>query len=115
MNDDPDLVMALNRQLLVAGCRPYYMLQCDMAEGITHFRTPLKTGLEIMDHLRGRIGGMGVPDFVVDLPGGGGKIELVPDYIENRFPHEHGETIVFRNFKGEAFEFVDVTDPRHSA
>lgn len=110
VNDDVEAIMKLNRRLLRHGCRPYYILQCDMARGITHFRTPLKTGLEIMDHLRGRIGGMGVPDFVVDLPGGGGKIELLPDYVVDRKPSEHGEVISFRNFQGKQYAFVDV-DP----
>ena len=108
INDDPETVMRLNRKLLRHGCRPYYILQCDMARGITHFRTPLTTGLEIMDYLRGRIGGVGVPDFVVDLPGGGGKVELLPEYIIDRRPCEDGEIIRFRNFEGREFEFVDV-------
>jgi lysine 2,3-aminomutase len=110
VNDDADTVLDLNRQLLASGCRPYYILQCDMAEGITHFRTPLSTGLQIMDHLRGRIGGMGVPDFVVDLPGGGGKVELVPDYIVSRESIEGGQRVRFRNWAGESFDFVDVAD-----
>lgn len=109
INDSPEIVMQLNRGLLAAGCRPYYILQCDMAQGITHFRTPLRVGLEIMDHLRGRIGGMGVPDFVVDLPGGGGKIELVPDYLVATEPHEYGVKYTFRNGHHDRFEFVDVT------
>ena len=112
VNDDPEVVMTLNRELLKVGCRPYYILQCDMAEGITHLRTPLSVGLQIMDHLRGRLGGMGVPHFVVDLPGGGGKVELVPDYIVDRHEGPHGPVIVFRNWRGERFEFVDVAAPR---
>ncbi len=108
VNDHADTVMTLNRMLLRHGCRPYYILQCDMARGITHFRTPLEKGLEIMDQLRGRIGGVGVPDFVVDLPGGGGKVELLPEYIVDRSPSEHGEIVTFRNFQDEEFEFVDV-------
>lgn len=104
VNDDPETVMELNRRLLAAGCRPYYILQCDMARGITHFRTALERGLEIMEHLRGRIAGMGVPDFVVDLPGGGGKVELVPEYIER----ENNKKVVFRNWEGEEFVFEDV-------
>ncbi len=108
INDDASTVMTLNRGLLRHGCRPYYILQCDMARGITHFRTPLSTGLAIMDHLRGRIGGIGVPDFVVDLPGGGGKIELLPDYIVDRRRQGPTEIIRFRNFRGEEFDFVDV-------
>lgn len=116
VNDDAETVMTLNRGLLRAGCRPYYMLQCDMAEGITHFRTPLSTGLEIMDHLRGRIGGMGVPHFVVDLPGGGGKIELVPDYVVSRTERDWGEEIEFRNGEGETFIFTDIaTDSARAA
>ena len=108
VNDEPEVVMTLNRKLLYAGCRPYYMLQCDMAMGITHLRTPLGKGLEIMDYLRGRIGGMGVPDFVVDLPGGGGKIELVPEYLQEVSTDASGRTVYcFRNWAGERFEFVD--------
>jgi lysine 2,3-aminomutase len=107
VNDSPEIVMQLNRRLLEVGCRPYYILQCDMAEGITHFRTPLATGLEIMDHLRGRIGGMGVPHFVVDLPGGGGKVELLPNYLLDERDGEFGREFVFRNSNGEPFVFVD--------
>lgn len=103
VNDDPESVMLLNRQLLRIGCRPYYMLQCDYAQGISHFRTTLQTGLDIVESLRGRIGGMGIPDFVVDLPGGGGKIELVPNYLES----SDGNELVFRNYKGELFPYTD--------
>lgn len=108
VNDDPTTVLTLNRKLLQHGCRPYYILQCDMSQGITHFRTPIATGLKIMDFLRGRIGGMGVPHFVVDLPGGGGKIELTPDYLLSQRPGPHGQILTFRNWRGETFEFVDV-------
>ncbi len=108
VNDSIETVVALNRALLKAGCRPYYMLQCDMAQGITHFRTPLSKGIEILDHLRGRMGGMGIPDFVVDLPGGGGKIELVPDYEISREPDVYGTRYTFRNGHGKHFEFVDI-------
>jgi lysine 2,3-aminomutase len=110
INDDPQTVMALNRRLLAAGCRPYYMLQCDMAEGITHFRTSLRRGLEIMDHLRGRIAGMGIPDFVVDLPGGGGKVELVPQYLQQREPGESFDQVRFRNWRGETYSFADLRE-----
>ena len=103
VNDDPEVVLRLNRWLLRHRCRPYYMFQCDMAAGITHFRTPLQTGIDIVDHLRGRISGMGVPHFAVDLPGGGGKITLTPDRIVAR----DGHRITFRNANGDRFEFVD--------
>jgi lysine 2,3-aminomutase len=110
INDDVETVLALNRGLLRAGCRPYYILQCDMAQGITHFRTPLHRGVEIIEGLRGRIGGMGIPDFVVDLPGGGGKVELAPNPIVGTQEHVHGRVVTFRNHRGEHFPFVDV-DP----
>ena len=105
INDDAETVMALNRSLLKVGCRPYYMLQCDMAEGISHFRTPLQTGLDIMKHLRGRIGGLGIPDFVVDLPDGGGKVELVPDPVVNR----EGAVVEFESAAGRR-SFVDFVE-----
>ena len=108
INDDPQVVLELNRRLLSLGCRPYYILQCDMARGISHFRTPLATGLEIVRFLRGRIGGMGVPDFVVDLPGGGGKIELAPSYEVARHKGDYGEVVTFENWQGRRFEFVDL-------
>src|SRR5690606_13822798 len=80
VNDDPETVVELNLWLLKNRCRPYYIFQCDMAEGITHFRTPIEAGLAIIDRLRGHCSGMAVPHFVVDLPGGGGKISLLPEY-----------------------------------
>lgn len=102
VNDDADTVLRLNRALLRHGCRPYYMLQCDMAEGISHFRTPLQTGLDIMRHLRGRLSGVGIPDFVVDLPDGGGKVELVPDPVVAR----DGNVVTFESAAGRR-DFVD--------
>lgn len=108
VNDNPETVLWLNRWLLQHRCRPYYMFQSDMAPGITHLRTPIAKGLEIVDHLRGRIGGMGVPHFAVDLPGGGGKITLVPEYLVER----QGNLLRFRNASGKIFEFVDVVEDR---
>jgi lysine 2,3-aminomutase len=110
VNDDADTVLRLNRKLLEAGCKPYYMLQCDMAEGITHFRTPLARGLEILESLRGRITGMGIPDFVVDLPGGGGKIELTPERIVEVDQKQEPTLVKFRNWAGEVVCFPDVDD-----
>ncbi len=106
VNDDEHTVETLNRWLLKHRCRPYYIFQCDMAQGITHLRTPLRRGIEIVDWLRGRISGMGVPHFAIDLPDGGGKITLTPDYEVAR----DGDTITFRNGHGNTFTFVDV-DP----
>lgn len=104
VNDEPGVVLALNRWLLRHRCRPYYVLQADMAQGIGHFRTPLSRGVEIVESLRGRISGMGVPHFVVDLPGGGGKVSLTPDYVVRR----EGQRVWFRNGAGAEFVFDDV-------
>lgn len=103
VNDDPHTVEQLNRWLLRHRCKPYYMFQADMAEGITHFRTPLRTGVEIVDHLRGRLSGPGIPHFAIDLPGGGGKITLTPDYLQA----QDGHVYWFRNGEGKTFRFVD--------
>ena len=106
VNDDAEAVRTLNRWLLKHRCRPYYIFQCDMAQGITHFRTPLSKGVEIIDKLRGHTSGMAVPHFVVDLPGGGGKISLLPQYETAR----EGQWVTFRNFEGRHFSFFDVPE-----
>lgn len=106
VNDNPTVVEQLNRWLLRQRCRPYYMFQADMAVGITHFRTPLQTGVAIIDHLRGRLSGPGIPHFAVDLPGGGGKITLTPDYLISKV----GDTYVFRNGQGKPYRFVDIAE-----
>ena len=106
VNADPELVVTLNRWLLRQRCRPYYMFQCDMAQGITHLRTPLSTGLKIIDRLRGHCSGMAVPHFVVDLPGGGGKISLLPEYLQGR----DGPWVTFRNYQGDLYRFYDVPE-----
>ncbi|MDI6774881.1 MAG: KamA family radical SAM protein [Verrucomicrobiota bacterium] len=81
VNDDPTIMAELCRGLLRMRVRPYYLFQCDLVRGIEHFRTPLARGLEIMEYLRGRIGGLGIPTFVVDAPHGGGKIPVLPNYV----------------------------------
>ncbi|MBU6280381.1 MAG: KamA family radical SAM protein, partial [Actinomycetales bacterium] len=106
VNDDPATVLELNRWLLRQRCRPYYIFQADMARGITHFRTPLRAGLAIVDYLRGRISGMGVPHFAIDLPDGGGKITLTPEYAVER----DGAVITFRNGNGHLYRFHDVDE-----
>jgi lysine 2,3-aminomutase len=91
----------VNHWLLRQRCRPYYLFQADLAEGVSHFRTPLETGVEIIRALRGHTSGMAVPHFVVDAPGGGGKIPLVPDYeIERTQSH-----LVFENYAGETYRY----------
>jgi len=106
VNDDPETVRTLNLWLLRHRTRPYYMFQCDMAQGITHFRTPLSTGVRIIDALRGHVSGMAVPHFVIDLPGGGGKVSLLPEYLVER----DGPHVTFRNYEGKHFAFYDVEE-----
>jgi lysine 2,3-aminomutase len=101
INDDLDTVRQLNRWLLKQRCRPYYIFQADPVEGTKHFRTPLATGTALIDGLRGWTSGLGVPHFVVDLPGGGGKVPLQPDYLVRR---EEGR-VVFRNYAGGTFAY----------
>ena len=101
VNDDPKIVKELNHKLLMMRVRPYYIFQCDMSQGISHFRTPIEKGLEIIKALRGWTSGMAVPHYVVDAPGGGGKIPLVPNYVESR----DGKKWVFRNYKGDRYEY----------
>lgn len=101
VNDTPEIVKELNHKLLMMRVRPYYIFQCDMSQGISHFRTPIEVGLNIIEHLRGWTSGMAVPHFVVDAPGGGGKIPLLPEYVVK---HE-GKKWVFRNFQNKQFEY----------
>jgi len=74
INDDPKTIRALMTRLLTMRVRPYYLLQGDLTEGTGHFRTPIQTGLNILRALRGSVSGLAIPAYVVDLPGGGGKV-----------------------------------------
>jgi len=96
VNDSPQVMEQLCRGLVRARVRPYYMYQCDLVRGVEHFRTSLSRGLEIMEYLRGRLGGIAIPQFVVDAPHGGGKIPLLPTYIVSVSPTH----TVLRNFEG---------------
>lgn len=106
VNDDPDVMKELMKKLLAMRVRPYYLYQADLTKGANHFRTPIDVGLEIMDKLRGHISGLAVPQFVIDAPGGGGKIPLLPDYVLAR----DKEKIILRNFRNEVFEYPDVQE-----
>ncbi len=103
INDDPQIVKELNHKLLMMRVRPYYIYQCDLSQGISHFRTPVETGLNIIEHLRGWTSGMAVPHFVIDAPGGGGKIPLLPEYVVK---HE-GKKWILRNFRKQEFEYIE--------
>ena len=106
VNDDPEVMKELMKKLLAIRVRPYYIYQADLTKGANHFRTPIDVGLEIMDNLRGHISGLAVPHFVIDAPGGGGKIPLLPEYVLAR----DKEKIILRNFKNEVYEYPDVQE-----
>ena len=103
VNDDYRIVKELNHRLLLMRVRPYYIYQCDLSQGISHFRTPIEVGLEIMEKLRGHTSGLAVPTFVVDGPGGGGKIPLLPEYVVERL----GKTWTLRNFQNKKFTYIE--------
>jgi lysine 2,3-aminomutase len=105
INDDPETMRALMHGLLRMRVRPYYLYQCDPVTGSAHFRTPVATGLAIVEALRGHTSGYAVPQFVVDAPGGGGKIPLFPDAIVGR----DGGDLLLRNFEGRVFRYPDPT------
>lgn len=106
VNDDPDLMLELVRKLLAMRVRPYYLYQADVTKGTNYFRTPVRVGLEIMDKLRGHTSGLAVPYFVIDAPGGGGKIPLLPQYVLGRA----GNQIILRNYKYDIYTYPDVEE-----
>ncbi len=97
INDDPQVMRSLLHKLLQIRVRPYYLYQCDLVPGTHHFRTPVSHGLEIIRSLRGFTSGYAIPHFVIDAPGGGGKIPLLPEYVREITP----EGIVMNNYLGE--------------
>src|SRR5512133_986645 len=103
VNDDPKIAQERNHRLLLMRIRPYYIYQCDLAKGISHFRTPVETGIRIIEHLRGHTSGLAVPHFVVDAPNGGGKIPVNPNYVVS---HE-GKRWVLRNYAGKEYEYLE--------
>lgn len=96
VNDCPVIMKKLVHQLVKMRVRPYYIYQCDLSRGIEHFRTPVSKGIQIMEMLRGHTSGLAVPTFVVDAPGGGGKIPVQPTYLIS----QSEEQVVLRNYEG---------------
>jgi len=103
VNDDVETVKRLVRGLLMIRVRPYYLYQCDPISGSAHLRTPLQKGLDIVAGLRGHITGYACPTFVVDGPGGAGKIPLLPDSVVGR----DGDYVLLRNYAGELSSYPD--------
>jgi lysine 2,3-aminomutase len=101
VNDDPAVMRILMQKLLAIRVRPYYLFQADRAKGTSHFWTPLEKGLEIMAALQGYISGLCVPRFMIDLPGGGGKIPITPEYVVGK---EKGSLLI-KNYSGELYHY----------
>jgi len=109
VNDCPYVMKKLMQQLLQMRVRPYYLYQCDLSEGIEHFRTPVSRGIEIIEMLRGHTSGMAVPVFVVDAPGGGGKIPVGPQYMISN----SSEKTILRNYEGVICTYAEPGDKSH--
>ncbi|MDP2920377.1 MAG: KamA family radical SAM protein [Dehalococcoidia bacterium] len=101
INDSVETQLKLNQGLLKIKVRPYYLFQCDEVQGTEHLRTPVETGIKIIEGLRGHTSGLAIPAFVIDLPDGGGKVPLQPDYVLART----GAEMIIRNYKGHLFRY----------
>ncbi|MDI6845624.1 MAG: KamA family radical SAM protein [Candidatus Saccharicenans sp.] len=104
INDDVMTMRKLMQKLLVVRVRPYYIYQADYVKGTDHFRTTVEKGLEIYQGLRGWTSGLAVPHYVIDAPGGGGKIPLIPEYVQSI----SDEKVVLRNYVGEIYVYPQV-------
>lgn len=106
INDCPTVMKKLVQELVKIRCRPYYFYQCDMSKGLEHFRTSVEKGLEIAESLRGHTSGFSVPTFILDAPGGGGKIPLAPQYLISM----SDKRVVLRNYEGGIFSYPQPKD-----
>jgi len=106
VNDDPEVMTRLMQKLLTIRVRPYYIYQADLTRGTNYFRTRVEKGLEIIRALRGWTSGLAVPHFVIDTPGGGGKVPLLPEYVVEINDQE----VVMRNYRGEIYRYPQVPE-----
>jgi lysine 2,3-aminomutase len=106
VNDEVTVMRALLQKLLLCRVRPYYLYQCDLISGTAHLRASVRRGLEVMEGLRGHTTGYAVPQYVIDAPGGGGKVPVNPDYVLSR----NADRVVIRNFEGKVFEYPEAAD-----
>jgi len=106
INDCSQIMKRLVYDLVKMRVRPYYIYQCDLSQGLGHFRTPISEGIEIIENLRGHVSGYAVPTFVVDAPGGGGKIPVMPTYLISQGPYR----AVLRNFEGVITTYTQPMD-----
>lgn len=110
INDCPRIMKELVHQLVKNRVRPYYLYQCDLSEGLEHFRTSVGKGVEIMESLRGHTSGFAVPTYVVDAPGGGGKIPVGPNYLVSWSTNK----VVLRNFEGMITTYQEPDTYQHN-
>jgi lysine 2,3-aminomutase len=108
VNDCPYIMKEVVQRLVQNRVRPYYLYQCDLSRGIAHFRTSVSKGIEIIEHLRGHTSGIAVPQFIVDVPGGGGKTPVGPCYVLSR----NERAVIFRNYEGVISKYVEPADIR---
>lgn len=106
INDNVPVMKDLMHGLLKMRVRPYYIYQCDPIPGSAHFRTSVRKGLDIIRGLRGFTSGYAVPHYVIDAPGGGGKIPLLPDYVVGK----EGNYLILKNYQGRIFKYPDMDD-----
>lgn len=103
VNDNLETMKLLLHKLLKIRIKPYYLYQCDPIQGSSHFRTPVNKGIEIIQGLRGHTSGYAIPHYVIDAPGGGGKIPLLPEYYQG-----HDENyVILKNFEGKIYKYYD--------
>jgi lysine 2,3-aminomutase len=105
VNDNVNIQKALVQKLLMCRVKPYYLYQCDLINGSSHLRTRVAEGVAIIEGLRGHTTGYAIPQFVIDGPGGGGKIPINPNYVIDAASGR----VTLRNFEGEIFEYPDPT------
>lgn len=106
INDCPTIMKKLCHELVKIRCRPYYYYQCDISKGLEHFRTDVMKGIEIQEALRGHTSGFAVPAFIIDAPGGGGKIPVAPTYLISM----SDKKVVLRNYEGGTFSYPQPRD-----
>jgi lysine 2,3-aminomutase len=106
VNDDVEVMKAQVQKLLICRVKPYYLYQCDLIAGSAHLRSTVRKGLEIMENLRGHTTGYAVPQYVIDAPGGGGKVPVNPEYVLSR----NGDGVIIRNYEGRIFEYPEAPD-----
>lgn len=105
VNDEPTVMRALVHKLLMSRVKPYYLYQCDLISGSSHLRTHVARGLELIESMRGHTTGYAIPQYVIDAPGGGGKVPMNPNYLRRL----GGGTVQIRNFENRTFDYPDAS------